>query len=81
MTRTETVRDYISDEDCPANVRISVAPSRETEGAVEIQLFTQSPYHATTVRVGADAREGQVEGLYRSGLLAHQRAVKNLGGA
>jgi hypothetical protein len=73
------VQEMIADEPHPANVRVSVMPSRETEGDVEIHLFTQSPYHLSVVKVPRESKNVE-ERLYLPGLMAHQRAVANLGG-
>lgn len=77
--RLGAIREYISDEEQPANVRVSIVGSGTVDGGAEIHLFTQSPYHLTVVTVAADAREGHVESAFRSGMLQHQRALKNMG--
>lgn len=72
------IQEMIADEPHPHGVRVSVQPSRETEGAAEIHLFTNSPHHLSVIKVPAGAQN--VEGLYGAGLMQHERAVKNLGG-
>src|SRR5690242_19416164 len=67
----QSVHEMIADEPHPHGVRVSVQPSRETEGAAEIHLFAQSPYHATVVKVPAGAQN--VEGLYGAALMQHER--------
>jgi hypothetical protein len=74
----QSVHEMIADEPHPHGVRVSVQPSRETEGAAEIHLFTQSPYHLSVIKVPSGSQN--VEGLYGAGLMQHERAVKNLGG-
>ncbi len=78
MKLTDRILREIADEPQSRGVRVSVAASREAEGAAEIHLLTQSPHHLSVIKVPADARD--VESLYTAGLLAHQRAVRNLGG-
>ena len=77
MSWVESVAEMIADEARPHGVRVSVMPSKEVEGAAEIHLFTQSPYHLSVIKVLAGARN--VEGLYQAGLAQHGRALKNLG--
>jgi hypothetical protein len=77
-SHVERVTAMLADEPHPPGVRVSVAPSKETEGAAEIHLFTQSPYHLSVIKVPAGCQN--VEGLYVAGLSQHERAVRNLGG-